>query len=224
MNKWVLLIIYFALIEAICAYNNKNIVSSFLSYINSKINYKNEVSKVIEMDNTVACLMNNNSQGYNECLCDFKKINEFEKKCSYHLKKSQEEAKNCSEEHCEICCNLVKPKNQNDSILAYELVCKKKCTKSNITSPLNQDDYKLAFTKLFEFIRIFYPSNILSYHPIQNKKYPIYTNKVLNTKYQQIADDLNLEANQINREYVNNGITPGGEDKSEDLFSPYDEN
>ncbi|SBT80754.1 secreted ookinete protein, putative [Plasmodium malariae] len=221
MHKKVVAVLFFALVNIICA-ESKNVFSSFLSYLNSKINYKNEISKVIQMGNTLACIVDNENSYYNECSCTFKKLTNFEKKCSSNFKKNQEEAKKCSEGRCEICCNLVNSKNTSNSILDYELFCKKKCNKSNIILDLSQEDYKLAFKKLIEFIRIFFPSNVLNVYPIQKRSSPNYTNKQLQTKYQKIKEDLNEEAKMTNMENMD-GINSLTVDGSEELFSPYDE-
>ncbi|SBT47925.1 secreted ookinete protein, putative (PSOP20) [Plasmodium ovale wallikeri] len=180
MYKRSLLMLYCALLGILCA-ESKTVVSYLLSFLNSKISPKKEISKVIQMGNTMACLVDQENSFYNECSCTFKRVTDFEKKCSSHFKKSQEEAKNCSEEHCETCCNLASSKNTTNSILDYELLCKKKCTKSTIISNGNEEDYKLAFKKLIEFIRIFFPPNVLHYYPIQKKHFPNYTNRLLDS-------------------------------------------
>ncbi|GAW83440.1 hypothetical protein, conserved [Plasmodium gonderi] len=222
MCKWVLLVLCFALLNVLGT-ECKNVVSSFLSYLNSKINSTSEISKLVQMGDTLACLVskeNNNSN--NECSCSFKKLSDFEKKCSSNFKKN-EGAKNCSEERCEICCNLMNSNNITNSILDSEFFCKKKCARSSIILNLNEDDYKLVFKKLIEFIRIFYPSNVLNYYPIQKKIPTNYTNRLIDTKNQKILDDLKEEPNTINHENVEKHTTSIGADDLEELFSPYDE-
>ncbi|CRH02485.1 secreted ookinete protein, putative [Plasmodium relictum] len=219
MYKKVFFLLCIVILNVICA-QSKNVVSSFFSFMKSKINSKKEISKVIQMGNTLACLTNNENSFYNECSCSFKKLKDFEKKCSSNFKKNQEEAKNCSEEHCEICCILININNITNSILESELSCKKKCTKSNLVLNLNEDDYKLAFKKLIEFIRIFFPSNILNYYSNEKKNFPQYTNRLLDTKYQKIKEDLNSETNKDTIERIS--LPPNNE--SEEYFSPYNEN
>ncbi|CRG97625.1 secreted ookinete protein, putative [Plasmodium gallinaceum] len=219
MYKRVFFLLCIALLNIICA-QSKNVVSSFFSFMNSKINSKKEISKIIQMGDALACLTNNENSFYNECSCSFTKIKDFEKKCSSNLKKNQEEAKNCSEEHCEICCILININNTTNSILESELSCKKKCTKSNLILNLNEDDYKLSFKKLIEFIRIFFPSNILNYYSIEKKNSPEYTNRLLDTNYQKIKEDLNSETDGDKIEE----ISLQSNNESEELFSPYNEN
>ncbi|SOV77786.1 secreted ookinete protein, putative [Plasmodium reichenowi] len=216
MNKIICLMLYVSLVNWT---QSKNIVSSFIKYINYKINTPKEISKVIKMGNTLVCLNGNNNYISNECSCLFKTLKDFEKNCSSNLKKNQQEAKLCAEERCEICCNLKKNEYQkysSHSILQYELDCKKKCTKSKLISEANEQDYKIAFKKIIELIRIFFPVNVLNYYPISNKGKATYTNQLLNhTDYDKIRDDLNSETIKENIEY---------EENLEDKFSPYNEN
>ncbi|SPJ09795.1 secreted ookinete protein, putative [Plasmodium sp. DRC-Itaito] len=216
MKKIISVLLYVSLINMT---QSKNVVSSFIKYINYKINTPKEISKVIKMGNTLACLIHNKSDISNECLCLFKTLKDFENNCSSNLKKNQQEAKLCAEERCEICCNLKKNENQkysSHSILQYELECKKKCTKSKLISNANEQDYKVAFKKIIELIRIFFPVNVLNYYPISNKGKATYTNKLLNNiDYDKIRDDLNSET--INESIEN-------EENLEDKFSPFNEN
>ncbi|CAA9990841.1 conserved Plasmodium protein, unknown function [Plasmodium knowlesi strain H] len=223
MYKRTLFVLSFALVNFIGA-ESKNVVSSFLSYLNSKINSTSEISKVVQMGDTMACLVSKeNNSARNECSCSFKKVKEFEKKCSSNLKKNQEDAKNCSEEPCEICCSLMNSNRVANSILDYEFFCKKKCARSSIISNLNEDDYKIVFKKLIEFIRIFYPSNVLNYYPIRKRASANYTNKPLDAKNQAIMDDLSEEPRAINRGHVEDIATSLRGEESEEFFSPYDE-
>ncbi|SOV75107.1 secreted ookinete protein, putative [Plasmodium sp. gorilla clade G3] len=216
MNKIISVMLYVCLINMT---QSKNVVSSFIKYINYKINTPKEISKVIKMGNTLACLIHNNNYILNECSCLFKTLKDFENNCSSNFKKNQQEAKQCAEERCEICCNLKKNENQkysSHSILQYELECKKKCTKSKLISNANEQDYKVAFKKIIELIRIFFPVNVLNYYPISNKSKATYTNKLLNnTDYNKIRNDLNSETIRESIEY---------EENLEDKFSPYNEN
>ncbi|CAI7723400.1 secreted ookinete protein, putative [Plasmodium vivax] len=223
MYKRTLFVLGLALLNFLGA-ESKNVVSSFLSYLNSKINSTSEISKVVQMGDTMTCLVskeNNNTR--NECSCSFKKLKEFEKKCSSNFKKNQEDAKNCSEEHCEICCSLMNSNSVANSILDYEFFCKKKCARSSIVSNLNEDDYKLVFKKLIEFIRIFYPSNVLNYYPIRKRASANYTNRPLDAKNQTIMDDLSEEPRASNREHVEDRTTSLTAEESEEFFSSYDE-
>ncbi|VWU48933.1 secreted ookinete protein, putative [Hepatocystis sp. ex Piliocolobus tephrosceles] len=217
MYKKVFSLVFFAFISIMYG-ESKNVVSAFLSYFDTKINSKNEISKIIKIGNGMVCLLNDDNSTYNECACTFKKLNEFEMNCVSNFKKSQEEAKNCSIEHCEICCNLISSKNMTNSILDYELDCKKKCTKNNTILSGNQNDYKLAFQKIVEFIRIFYPPTVLNYHPIENKKVPKYTNKVLGSKYDRIIEDLKAGSTMINEQNDSEETNLNVDDEFESLF------
>lgn len=195
---------------------SKNIFSSFVSLMKSKINSENEISKIIQMDNSYVCLTNSLNSSRSECTCSFKKLKEFEKKCSSNFKKNQEDAKNCSEEKCEYCCKLIHPNEYSISILESELICEKKCSKSEVILNLNDEDYRTVFKKIVEFIRIFYPNNTMNYYPIENKTVQ-YTNKNLGQNIQQINEDLRSANEESDDTY--NTIT----EDSEELFSPYDE-
>lgn len=196
---------------------SKNMFSSFISLMKSKINSENEISKIIQMDNSYVCLTNNASTSRAECSCTFEKLKEFEKKCASNFKKSQEDAKNCSEEKCEFCCKLVHPNESSVSILESELLCEKKCSKSEVILNLNDEDYRTVFKKIVEFIRIFFPSNTVNYHPIENKTAQ-YTNRNLGQNIQKINEDLRSP----NNEETIDTFAFHKED-TEELFSPYDE-
>lgn len=196
----------------------KNVFSSFISLMKSKINQENEISKIIQMDNSSVCLTNSANLSRVECSCSFDKLKKFEKKCASNFKKSQEDAKNCSEEKCEFCCKLVHPNESSVSILESELLCEKKCSKSEVILNLNEEDYRTVFKKMVEFIRIFFPSNTMNYYPIENKTAQ-YTNRTIRQNIQKINEDLRSPTNEGTIDSYASHV----KEDTEELFSPYAE-
>lgn len=195
----------------------KNVITSFLSFVKSKINADKDMVKVIQMGNGFVCLTNSENTKHDECSCSFTKLKEFEKRCASNLKKNQEEAKECSEEKCEICCKLENRNKSSISILEYELSCQKKCTKSNLFSDLTEEDNRQVFKKIIEFIRIFYPTTTLHYNP-EVKPTVEYTGKVIKKETDTITQDLNSQVEE--EAYNENDVSSSNE---EEVLSPYDE-